>query len=960
MAFASFDTDRPVAILLLEDDKVPRPALLDAFGSGLLTFGDVPAGVNLVEAPLTLGDSELFPGERGTIAVAKREAILGEASDAGLTDAAIFTDAKDWSQLIDLVIAYRAESGEQTIAKVVQVLALSAASSPGVEREWAFELEEAGEPFAAKVTVEVYQISATKHAGTIKKKKELQLDPNDQEAKKGSLLHIIGPDGKKYVARIVDIVDQQTQRVAVLEEATAKKGNVHYWSVTAAGSVSAELRPSLDIQNLSEVGVKALKHSIIKFTDPHLNLQESRFVLEDKKRALLSSPWSKKPAITTIGFRVLAAFQAPILRTPPRPRNPELSWEYWDGTGWWKITDTIDHTSNLVASGKVIFCVPSNLQPTDVVGRTNHWIRARLVGGDYGKESVKLTSRTDHNVTVQTIERSTDSIHPPSVMKLEVSYQVCCPVKPDFVVTADNGATRDQGDVNRVAAARVEHFVSLVEMLRKLDNLDDPVSVKGGGPALYLGFERELKGGPIGILFLVEETDEPLANPLRVDALIGNRFRAVVSADGTRGLNESGIVTLTLAESPQAAELFGESRYWLRLRPNPLLDPAKWQPRIRGAFLNAAWAAAVDTQSLELLGSSDGSPNQQVTLARTPVLKDSLVLRVRELLGAEEIEALRIKDPRIVADTLGARPGPWVRWREVVDPMDYRPEDRVYALDDATGTISFGDGTRGLIPPPGRDAILAERYQRGGGSAANKINAWSQINLTTPLQGVELVVAPEGAAGGSDPQDAAATLRFAPANLNARDRALALHDFEQLALQFSPDIAQVRAVATRAGVRLIVVMRGRDPLPSRAVRRELRNHLLERASPMLATAGALKIVPSDLIPIRVLLQLTITAVEFSGAAAKDAADRIQRLLDPAIGGHDETGWPLGQVPEETDIAATLAGTEHVEGIDACSVQRLNPDGGLEDLHPPLRPAQLLNLVPDGVRVDCKVSAPGVV
>src|SRR5262249_31971961 len=70
---------------------------------------------------------------------------------------------------------------------------------------------------------------------------------------------------------------------------------------------------------------------------------------------------------------------------PPQPRNPDLSWEYWDGNSWWQIKGINDGTLNFSQTGDVVFCVPRNLQASDVVGRTNLWVRARLVGGDYGQ-----------------------------------------------------------------------------------------------------------------------------------------------------------------------------------------------------------------------------------------------------------------------------------------------------------------------------------------------------------------------------------------------------------------------------------------------------------------------------------------------------------------------------------------------------------------------------------------------
>src|SRR5262249_61874392 len=64
------------------------------------------------------------------------------------------------------------------------------------------------------------------------------------------------------------------------------------------------------------------------------------------------------------------------------PANPALSWEYWNGKGWWKLDGVQDATDHLRSDGIVQFTVPADIQQTDVVGRTNFWVGARLVGGD--------------------------------------------------------------------------------------------------------------------------------------------------------------------------------------------------------------------------------------------------------------------------------------------------------------------------------------------------------------------------------------------------------------------------------------------------------------------------------------------------------------------------------------------------------------------------------------------------
>jgi predicted phage baseplate assembly protein len=276
-------------------------------------------------------------------------------------------------------------------------------------------------------------------------------------------------------------------------------------------------------------------------------------------------------------------------------------------------------------------------------------------------------------------------------------------------------------------------------------------------------------------------------------------------------------------------------------------------------------------------------------------------------------------------------------------------------LDTSTGRITFGDGVHGRVPPIDRDVILAVRYRQGGGATANAIEAWNDVNLVTPLLGVERVLLPIAAAGGADPQDGAATIRFAPANVAMRTRALTLADFESLALQFAPDVAQARTLPTAAGIRVIVAVRGANPTPSRELRRALRAHLLAAASPTLAAGDALRVDAPRLVTLHVELRVVADASMHSGSVARAVGERVRVLLDPATGGIEGAGWRLGEAPTEADVAAVLADVEHLERIDSVGFVRVTDDGVRTPLDA-LRADQLLTLAPDGVHVHVESAA----
>ena len=377
-----------------------------------------------------------------------------------------------------------------------------------------------------------------------------------------------------------------------------------------------------------------------------------------------------------------------------------------------------------------------------------------------------------------------------------------------------------------------------------------------------------------------------------------------------------------------------------------------------GAYLNGVWARAAETLTHELLGSSQGEPNLTLFLARPPVLRNTLELRVKEPLGEEEIAALNAERNDRVLTAVEGLPGEWVLWNRVIDPGDEAPDARVYALDEATGEIRFGDGRHGKIPPVGRDSIMAFTYRRTEPGAAgslvvpgNAITARTSLNLVSPIDGVEAVFAADQAAGGAPPEDVDRVLRFGVASLRHRERAVTAEDVEDLVLASSPDIAQARCFLRNGFVQVVVVMRGANPIPNAAQVRELQRLLVSEAPPSLAAHQALRIVGPTLRRLRVDLRLRVASLDNAGAVAREARKRIIALFDTATGGIEGEGWALGENPTDSDIAVVLADVPLLEGIADVSLREIADDGTEQEWPASLKRTELPRLEKDGVRIE---------
>src|SRR5262249_34156859 len=144
-------------------------------------------------------------------------------------------------------------------------------------------------------------------------------------------------------------------------------------------------------------------------------------------------------------------------------------------------------------------------------------------------------------------------------------------------------------------------------------------------------------------------------------------------------------------------------------------------PLVKGLFLNTAWAIQAETIKDEILGSGNGLAGQKFTLAKFPVIEEAVWVNELGSLSEAERKALAEKKDIEVQenkDVKGNVTGFWIHWNSVDDLTGATATDRVYAIDPTFGSVQFGDGVHGAVPPVGRDNIKAT-YRAGGGERGN-------------------------------------------------------------------------------------------------------------------------------------------------------------------------------------------------------------------------------------------------
>lgn len=770
----------------------------------------------------------------------------------------------------------------------------------------------------------------------------------DGEARAGGQLRLALTDGATAVGHrlvigtttsVVTGIDDTTEspaRIVTLAPALAGPAPgapVRYTPVRllASGPVTAD-----DRQTLVEVGatppVVLDVGNRIRFDDgaPRLGVVEQGLLSANRRWWRVGRAWATVPVAGTaavLGDSTVPAWSARALERGYD--NPELSWEFFDGDGWRRLEQGfVDRTQELATSGTVSFRVPATLSATEIGGREDLWIRARLVGGDYGRPKyVVTTTNPSLSTSVQSTTIDTSDLHPPDITSIEASFVLDAATAPESVLVLDNLATLDQTQASAADQARFALFSGA----RAIDPDVD-------GRALYVGLTRQ-PASPLVLYAVVDDQDVP--GTLAVDVLTTAGWRHATVDDETGALHRTGLIQVFLSTPLARAARFGREGFWLRLRAATGatgVDLGAWQPVVRGLFVNGVPAKQARTVVQEILGSSLGEPSLALELAETPVLPETLELRVREQLSEDEQKALEEERRRSilgsgrppseappVVGTVAGVDGTWVLWRRVDSFIGTDGDARVYRLDPATGRVTFGNGRQGKVPPAGNDAIRAFGYQQGGGRQGNA-PAWSDLAVKSALEGIEAVVLPVDAAGGVDNPDAVRLLDTAPARLRHAGRALALADYEALAVAAAPEVVRARcARPERPGepIRVAIALRDgtRRPVPSLALRAAVARTLHSAGLGGLSTRR-LRVEPPTYVDVEVTVRLRVPAA-LAAQVEQGATDALVELLHPTDGGPDGRGWPFGRRLRESDVLRALAGVDGIDRVDGVELTRLD-------------------------------------
>ncbi|PYK95874.1 MAG: putative baseplate assembly protein [Verrucomicrobia bacterium] len=384
----------------------------------------------------------------------------------------------------------------------------------------------------------------------------------------------------------------------------------------------------------------------------------------------------------------------------------------------------------------------------------------------------------------------------------------------------------------------------------------------------------------------------------------GTQWQGInLDSDSTRAFSQAGHVLFPGPGNAAVAAKVGnvtDNLFWIRAR----VESASYEmpPQISAVRTNTISATQAITFTDEVLGISNGLPNQTFQVANTPVMVLDAPVQVPNSDGTKvSVTSLRLE----IDEGQG-----FIVWQEVDDFFSSGPNDRVFTLDRNTGVITTGTGEHGRIPVINQTSsdpnVIARSYRAG-------------------------VTNFDPATGGTDEESVADAKLRATLALQSKDRAVTPDDFKYLATQ-APGANVKRAYALAlyhpnfpngpvpGVVTVIVVPNAPDPAPTpnqttlAAVCAYLDKHRL--------LTSEVYVVGPVYRKIKIQVQLVI-APNFDLATVKNKVQsNLSTLFDPLEGGPDfdpvngvdGTGWPFGGTVYYSDVYRVIIQTSGVTRI----------------------------------------------
>ena len=442
--------------------------------------------------------------------------------------------------------------------------------------------------------------------------------------------------------------------------------------------------------------------------------------------------------------------------------------------------------------------------------------------------------------------------------------------------------------------------------------------------ALYLGFEKKWEGSPVNLYF--EFSNEPGFSGRKLIFEYASRhgFRELRALDGTEGFAHTGIVSVMAPGDSAPTEEAGVCRYWLRIREESKGQTPMAQPFLNQVRVNGVWVQNIESLEEEEFYLEQVRPGMHVRLSEHDILDADIWVNEKDCCSKAQMEALlqdMPKKTRAEYDTAGHIQNFYVKWEEVLDFENSRPQDRHYILDRAQGELRFGDGVHVKIPGVTGDVTFCAAVRVCDGADGN-VPAGAIRNFVSKVPFYGSCYNPLPAFGGAGQETMDKALQRGAGQFSSRRRVLTRLDYIREVKSYSDNIDKVSCLVGRnpAGARepghicLVALMKDFAKGPDSFIREAdgIKEHLYARCE-MSIPRDKLSVAAPIPVEISVELWIKKEGWEESFQVQNKLIQALKDFLNPISNG-SHTGWEIGELPKPSQILLCLRRTSCKEDI----------------------------------------------
>lgn len=572
-----------------------------------------------------------------------------------------------------------------------------------------------------------------------------------------------------------------------------------------------------------------------------------------------------------------------------------IVWEYWNGNGWARLSvnEKYDKLFNGYITGRkqIVFKCPKDIKSNLVNAHEGYYIKGRI-------NKVNNAYKTNGYYIV------------PKLSNLVIDYKLEKSTNKHIVI-----------EKNR---ERKTYYSNSV--INIIGNMEEK------SPVIYFEIEEKLEGGPIKIFFSIEENISDKVPNIKWEYYCNkdgiNGWHELNLFDGTDDFSHSGVITFIPTEELQKKKVFGKKGYWIRAVniDNGYANNIQINyPKLKKVLFNTVEITQKNQVTVEYFSNYEEELNKELVLQYVNVVDIDLWVDEVGYINKKELEKLlELNDKaEIVYNDDGTIIEIWVKWEKVDDLALSTKNDRHFSLNEVSGTIIFGDGKNGRIPPKQETESIRVNYSVGGGIYGNVL-PYKIDTIGDSVAFVNKIFNYEPTYGGANKESVDEAANRASSIIKRGSRIITTRDFENFVVEEFRNISACKVIThyndlgeEEIGSVTIVV------LPSdyfngysyfASIKKKLLNIFREKAPEVLTKLDKIYIREAKYVEVSVDTKIIINNYDDYKQVFTDINEGLNIYLDPINGNYNNKGWDIGQVPNNIQLYNYIKTIDNVKQI----------------------------------------------